>query len=80
MKTIVDNLEKKLGELGEKKIGVEGYSEGKWVLVDSGDVVAHVFHKSFRGFYNLESLWSDAPQVKLSFDDEIERRRANTVR
>lgn len=67
VRTIADNIEKKLRSLGEKQIDVEGYSEGNWVLVDSGDVIAHVFKNTFRGLYDLESLWSDAPRVKLSF-------------
>jgi ribosome-associated protein len=44
---------------------IEGYDEGRWVLVDFGDVVAHVFHESIREFYDLEALWSDAPRVKI---------------
>ena len=50
-------------------IGIEGYKDGKWVLVDSADVVAHVFYEPFREFYNLESLWIDAPRLDLDFDD-----------
>lgn len=45
---------------------MEGYDEAKWVLVDLGEVVAHVFHKDERGYYNLERLWGDAPLVDLT--------------
>ncbi len=69
VKTIVDNIEKLLKELGQKIIGIEGYKDGKWVLVDSADVVAHVFYEPLREFYNIESLWIDAPRVKLPFVD-----------
>ncbi len=69
VKTIVDNIEKQLKELGQKIIGIEGYREGKWVLVDSADVVVHVFYEPLREFYNIESLWIDAPRVKLPFED-----------
>lgn len=40
---------------------MEGFDEARWILVDFGDVIAHVFHKEERGYYNLERLWGDAP-------------------
>ena len=69
VKTIVESIEQKLKELGEKIIGIEGYSEGKWVLIDSADVVAHVFYEPLRNFYDIESLWIDAPRVDLPFEE-----------
>lgn len=74
VKTIVDNIEKKLTEQGEKILGIEGYSEGKWVLVDSADLVAHVFYEPARKFYDIESLWIDSPRVKLSFGKKIPKK------
>jgi len=44
---------------------VEGFDAARWVLVDLGDVVAHVFHKDERAYYNLERLWGDAPQLDM---------------
>ncbi|MFJ7950008.1 ribosome silencing factor [Lysinibacillus sp. NPDC096418] len=44
---------------------VEGFDGARWVLVDLGDVVAHVFHKDERSYYNLERLWGDAPQLDI---------------
>lgn len=43
--------------------GVEGLESGRWVLVDFGDVVVHVFDGPLRGFYNLDGLWTDAPRL-----------------
>jgi len=40
---------------------IEGFDEARWVLVDLGDVVAHIFHRDERSYYNLERLWGDAP-------------------
>ena len=69
VKTIVDGIEQKLKELGEAVLGIEGYSEGNWVLIDSADVVAHIFYEPLRGFYDIESLWIDAPRVDLPFEE-----------
>ncbi|HXG30572.1 MAG TPA: ribosome silencing factor [Thermodesulfobacteriota bacterium] len=69
VKTIVDNIEKKLRELGCRVLGVEGYTEGKWVLIDAMDIVIHVFYEPVRAFYDLEGLWIDAPRIKLPFED-----------
>ncbi|WP_353948028.1 ribosome silencing factor [Sporolactobacillus sp. Y61] len=44
---------------------MEGYDQARWILIDMGDVVAHVFHKDERDYYQLEKLWGDAPVYTL---------------
>jgi len=62
---IADHVEDQMKELGVSKISVEGYETGRWILVDYGDVVAHVMNKESRGFYDLEGLWADAPRFQV---------------
>ncbi|SDM83303.1 ribosome-associated protein [Fictibacillus solisalsi] len=53
----------------EKEINIrrmEGFDQARWVLVDMGDMVVHVFHRDERSYYNLEKLWGDAPSVDLN--------------
>ncbi len=66
IKTLSDEVEKRLSELGEPPIRTEGYRAGGWVLVDFGCIVVHIFTEDTRQFYNLEHLWSDAPQKDIS--------------
>jgi ribosome-associated protein len=65
---IADAIEDALREAGVKPIGSEGEQELKWVLLDYGDFVVHVFQASERDFYRLEKLWSDAPRLDLPAD------------
>ena len=44
---------------------IEGYDEGRWILVDFGDVVIHVFHEAIREFYKIEDLWKAASRVNI---------------
>ncbi len=62
---IADAVDERLKQRGATKVGVEGYESGRWILVDYGDVVAHVFNRESRGFYDLEGLWADAPRFAV---------------
>ena len=62
---IVEEIEDKLREAGAKPIRREGQREGRWVLLDYGDIVVHVQHEDERSFYALERLWSDCPTIAL---------------
>lgn len=65
---IAEGIERALKKAGVKPLGLDGLKEGRWALLDFGDVVVHVFHQPVREFYDLESLWSDAPRVEV---DEV---------
>ena len=67
VRAIADEVEEQLREkYSEKPIGREGAGEDKWVLLDYGDLVVHVFQPAERDFYRLEKLWSDAPRLEAS--------------
>ena len=63
--SIADELEDTLGAQGIRKIRQEGRSLGRWILMDFGDVIVHIFHEEERLFYQLERLWRDCPVVPL---------------
>ena len=65
LSAISDSVEKALKDAGQKPVGSEGHGAGRWVLLDFGDVVIHVFHAEERAGYDLEGLWADAPQTRV---------------
>lgn len=65
VQAIAREMKEKAEENGIVVRRMEGFDEAKWVLVDLGDVIAHVFHRDERGYYNLERLWGDAPIENL---------------
>lgn len=66
VKAIADVVEEKMLEAGYKVYNKEGYKTARWILLDFGDVVVHVFHKEDREFYNLERLWVDSENIDIS--------------
>jgi ribosome-associated protein len=54
-------------DLGDKRMGIEGYSESRWILLDYGSVVIHIFDEETREFYALEEFWGTAERVPLPF-------------
>ena len=62
---IADEIEDKLIESGHKRVRREGRAEARWVLLDFGDLIVHVFHQEERVYYGLERLWKDCPIVPI---------------
>ncbi|WP_042458606.1 ribosome silencing factor [Neobacillus dielmonensis] len=65
VQAIAREIKEKALEYGSDVKRMEGFDEAGWVLIDLGDVVAHVFHRDQRTYYNLERLWGDAPEVDV---------------
>jgi ribosome-associated protein len=65
---IVDEVEHRLHGEGVKALRREGGREGRWVLIDFGDIVVHVQHQEEHEFYQLERLWRDCPSIDLGLD------------
>jgi len=59
IKTLADEVEEKMLEAGIELLHKEGYNSARWILLDYGEVVVHIFHEEDRQFYNLERLWAD---------------------
>jgi ribosome-associated protein len=68
---IADNVLAQLKEhLGVKPLLVEGTTPGRWILIDFGDFIVHIFTEDVRRFYGLERLWGDAPNVTAELVEE----------
>lgn len=65
VQSIAREIKDKAEEAGFDVKRLEGFDSARWILVDLGDVVAHVFHKDDRAYYNLERLWGDAPELEM---------------
>ena len=65
VRSVADSIEAALKAHGEPPMGIEGYDEGRWVLIDCGDTIVHIFQQEIRDHYDLERLWSDAPALEL---------------
>jgi ribosome-associated protein len=66
VQAIADALDEQLTRSGIESLGVEGYREGRWILMDYGDVIVHVFSQETREFYDLERLWANAPKIEVT--------------
>jgi ribosome-associated protein len=61
-----------LKQQGVYPLGIEGFSEGTWILLDYDEVIIHVFYQPVREFYELERLWADAPAIECVNDHDLQ--------
>jgi len=69
VRAIAEEIALQLKQAGDPPLGVEGLGENRWVLIDAGDVVVHVFNPETRAHYALERLWSDAPVLEVELPE-----------
>ena len=65
VKAVADEIEGKMKEKGHDISHREGYQTARWILLDFGNIVVHVFHKEDREFYNIERFWSEAEAISI---------------
>lgn len=65
VRTIADHVAETLGKCGQKPLSTEGLTYARWVLLDYGDVIVHVFEEETRAYYELEKFWLDAPRIAV---------------
>ena len=63
LQSIAGEIELKLHSYGIHWVGMQGYSDARWILMDYGDVIVHLFDRDMRHFYDLELLWGDAQKL-----------------
>jgi ribosome-associated protein len=67
LRAIADDIDDNmLRQLNDKRIGREGYDDGRWIILDFGSVVVHLFDADTRAFYSLENMWADAEKVDMT--------------
>lgn len=67
-RAIVDELQVNLRENGSEIISLEGLTDGEWILLDAGDIIVHLFQEHARDVFDLDSLWSNFPQIEIPQD------------
>ncbi len=65
VRSIAESIIQALREADDAPLGVEGFNEGRWILIDANDAVVHIFEPETREEFALERLWSDAPLLDL---------------
>lgn len=75
---ISDEIDHALEALGERRMSTSGYDESRWIVLDYGGLVVHLFDEETRAFYDLEGLWADSPRVDLT--DALKNTGAAVIR
>lgn len=79
VRAIAEEVEARLAEsTGVKPLRIEGLDDARWVLLDYGDFVVHVFLEEVRRYYDIERLWSDSPTVEWQDESEVDTRDHDT--
>jgi len=68
LQSISQEIKQALKEKGFKQLSAEGYEQGRWILLDYGSLVVHLFDQEMRKFYQLAELWADAPRIEWKED------------
>lgn len=71
VKALSDDIQAFFEERGRQRLRIEGYREGRWIVLDYGDLLVHLFHTQEREFYGLERLWTDGDNFIKITDDHI---------
>ena len=70
VKTLADEVEDKLAQEGVEPLRVEGHQDGRWIVLDYGTVLVHLFHTEEREFYRLDKLWENSDnRIALPFEN-----------
>jgi ribosome-associated protein len=76
---IASEIDAEMKKLGEYKLGMEGSEEGRWILIDYGDFVVHIFSGESRSYYALEEIWGDAPRLEWETEETRKRRASSST-
>ena len=74
VKALADDVEDKAEALGIKARRIDGYQAGRWIVVDFGAILVHVFHPEEREYYNMERLWMDDPRHCINYSGMMEKK------
>ncbi|MFA5675105.1 MAG: ribosome silencing factor [Christensenellales bacterium] len=71
VKSLCDEVQDHMAKAGRNRLRIEGYREGRWIVIDYGDILIHIFHRQEREFYGLERLWTDGDNFMLITGEHI---------
>jgi len=70
VQAIARSVKETLEEHDEQIVRMEGFEQARWILIDVGDIICHIFHRDERAYYNLERLWGDAVEVSVGEQED----------